>query len=126
MYIYRNLYINSLSNYIMIVIDIEMSGIEPSRHSILSIGAVDFTNPKNQFYMECRMRKGAVANPEALAVNGFTHKEAKDKSKPSLKAVLLAYIKWSRKVKDRTIAGHNVQFDIKFLKHSLAFYNIKY
>lgn len=110
----------------MIVIDIEMSGIEPSRHSILSIGAVDFTNPRNQFYIECRMRKGAVADPRALAVNGFTKKQIMDRSKPDLRTALLEFIKWSRKIKDRTIAGHNVQFDIKFLKYSFAFYDMNY
>jgi DNA polymerase III epsilon subunit-like protein len=31
----------------MIVIDLEMSGIYPEKHSILSIGAVDFSSPKN-------------------------------------------------------------------------------
>lgn len=110
----------------MIVIDVETSGTDPEKHSILSIGAVDFSNPSNQFYMECRMRERAVADPKSLAVNGFTSKNIKDGSKPNLKALLLKYIDWAEKSNDRTIAGHNVQFDIRFLKHSLAFYNISY
>jgi DNA polymerase III epsilon subunit-like protein len=110
----------------MIVIDLETSGVDPSRHSILSIGAVDFSNPKNQFYMECRIRENAEIDLEALAANGFTMKSIKDKSKSSLRDVLLKFCKWAGKIEDRTIAGHNVQFDIRFLKHSLRLYGIDY
>jgi DNA polymerase III epsilon subunit-like protein len=110
----------------MIVMDLEMSGLEPARHSILSIGALDFSNPSNQFYMECRMRPHAEADPEALKVNGFTIEQIKDKNKPSLKEVLSKFCDWMDAVDDRTIAGHNVQFDIRFLKYSFAFYDTDY
>ena len=56
----------------MIVVDVETSGLDDEKNSLLSIGAVDFYNPKNQFYGECRVREGAEVNPEALEVNGFT------------------------------------------------------
>ena len=39
----------------MIVIDIEASGTEWAKHSILSIGALDFEHPENRFYEECRI-----------------------------------------------------------------------
>lgn len=110
----------------MIVIDLEMSGIDPERHSILSIGAVDFSNPGNQFYMECRLRSNATYMREALAVNGFKPRHIRDKSKPSLKSMLLEFIKWSEAIEEKTIGGHNVQFDIMFLKHSFRLYHIKY
>ena len=110
----------------MIVIDLEMSGIYPEKHSILSVGAVDFTNPKNQFYMECQLRENASYMKEALAVNGFKPKQIKDKSKPTLKKMLLEFIKWMDNIEDKTIAGHNVQFDMMFLKHSFRLYHMKY
>lgn len=110
----------------MIVIDLEMSGINPSKHSILSIGAVDFSNSANQFYIECRLREDAKYMRDALAVNGFTPKQIKDKNKPMLKAALLAFIEWMDSINERTIGGHNVQFDIMFLKHSFRLYNIDY
>ena len=34
----------------MIVVDMESSGVEPHKYSLLSVGAVDFTNPDNTFY----------------------------------------------------------------------------
>lgn len=114
------------NGFLMIVIDLEMSGLDPVKNSILSIGAVEFSNPKNQFYMECRMRDGAEADPEALEVNGFTKKQITDKSKPSLEEVLKKFCAWMDEVDDRTIGGHNVQFDIRFLKHSFYIYEMDY
>lgn len=39
----------------MLIIDIEASGTNAHKHSILSIGAVDLQNPTNRFYGECKM-----------------------------------------------------------------------
>lgn len=110
----------------MIVIDLEMSGLDPVKNSILSIGAVDFSKPKNQFYIECRLREGAEADPEALKVNGFTKKQITDKGKISLEDALKKFCEWMDAVNDRTIGGHNVQFDMRFLKHSFYIYEMDY
>jgi DNA polymerase III epsilon subunit-like protein len=110
----------------MIVMDLEMSGLDPMKNAILSIGAVDFSKPKNQFYMECRLPKDAEVDEEALKVNGFTMKSIKDKNKESVEEVLKKFCKWMDQVDDRTIAGHNVQFDMRFLKHAFYVYNMDY
>src|ERR1700733_277985 len=110
----------------MIVLDMEMSGIDIMKNSILSIGAVDFSKPKRQFYMECKIRKGAKANPEAMKVNGFTLKQIRDKKKPDEETMIRDFCKWMDISKDRTIAGHNVQFDMKFLKHAFYLYDMDY
>lgn len=39
----------------MIILDVEASGTHYGKHSIVSIGAVDFDNPENRFYEECRI-----------------------------------------------------------------------
>jgi len=39
----------------MLILDTECSGLRPDLHSILSIGALDFRNPSNRFYGECRV-----------------------------------------------------------------------
>jgi DNA polymerase III epsilon subunit-like protein len=56
----------------MIVLDIEASGVEAHKHSIVSLGALDLANPKNRLYLECRIWDGAHVMDGALAVNGFT------------------------------------------------------
>ena len=43
----------------MIVVDVETSGMDAYKHSLLSIGAVDFENPVERFYEECRIWDGA-------------------------------------------------------------------
>ena len=85
----------------MIVVDIETSGVDYTKNSILSIGAVDFSNPKNQFYEECRLRKGTAYDPESLEVNGFTAKEITNGKKESLRELVVNFLDWTEKYKGR-------------------------
>ena len=39
----------------MIVIDVEASGTNYEKHSMVSLGALDFDKPDQRFYMECRI-----------------------------------------------------------------------
>lgn len=103
-----------LSN--MIVVDVEASGTEYHVHSIVSIGALDFENPANQFYEECRVWDGAHIMDEALEVNGFTRGEVTDPNKKTEAEVTRAFLAWAHDLSDRTLAGQNVSFDRDFLK----------
>ena len=49
----------------MIIIDVEASGTEHDKHSIVSLGAIDFDNPENRFYRECKVWTGAHIMDEA-------------------------------------------------------------
>ena len=100
----------------MIIIDIEASGTEYEKHSIVSIGALDFDNPTNRFYEECRIWEGAHIMDDALAVNGFTEAEITDPSKKSEGEIVREFFEWSQHMGDRTLAGQNVSFDRDFLK----------
>lgn len=100
----------------MIVIDIEASGTEYAKHSIVSIGALDFDNPENRFYRECRIWDGAHIMEEALEVCGFTEEEVTDTRKETEGEVTRAFLEWSEHMGDRTLAGQNVSFDRDFLK----------
>ncbi len=100
----------------MIVIDIEATGTEAGIHSIVSLGAVDFSDPINRFYEECCMWEGAHVMDEALEVNGFTREEVTDATKPSEGEIVRKFFEWSQHMADRTLAGQNVSFDRDFLK----------
>ncbi len=102
----------------MIVLDVEASGTESFKHSIVSLGALDLKNPENRFYMECRIWDGAHVMPDALRVNGFTMEQITDASKPSEADLTHAFLQWSESVEERTLAGQNVSFDRDFLKHA--------
>lgn len=104
----------------MIVLDVECSGTEPTKHSIVSIGALDIANPTNRFYMECRVWDGAHIMDGALAVNGFTKEQIMDPKKPSEADLTHAFRTWSESVEERTFAGQNVSFDRDFLKEAAS------
>ncbi len=100
----------------MIIIDIEASGTEYDTHSIVSIGALDFDNPENRFYEECRIWEGAHFMEEALEVNGFTEAEITDPKKKTEGEITRMFYEWSEHMADRTLAGQNVSFDRDYLK----------
>ena len=78
----------------MIVVDVETTGVDSKKNSIVSIGAIDFSNPQNQFYQECRVWEGAEIAQQALYINGFTKEQITDKNKPTLKEAIESFIKW--------------------------------
>src|SRR3989338_8105199 len=98
----------------MIIVDVETTGLDPQENSILSIGAVDFSNPKNQFYGECGVIEGREINPTALKINGFKEKDIRAKEK-SAKELFQELIQWSKSIKDKTLGGYYTHFDQSFL-----------
>jgi len=100
----------------MLIVDTECSGLVPERHSLLSIGALDFRNPDNRFYGECRVWEGAEIMDEALAVNGFTHAQATDQDKQSEAELITAFLAWSQDLPERTLTGQNVPYDRSMLR----------
>jgi DNA polymerase III epsilon subunit-like protein len=100
----------------MIILDIEASGLDSERASILSVGALDLANPTNQFYDECCVWDGAHINDDALVVNGFTKEEATDPNKKTEAELVRAFMAWSEEIGNRTLAGQNPSFDRDFLR----------
>lgn len=100
----------------MIVVDIEASGTDYHKHSIVSVGALDIANPTNRLYEECRVWDGAHIEDEAMKVNGFTRAEITDPGKQSEADLVHRFLMWSEGVGERTFAGQNVSFDRDFLK----------
>lgn len=108
----------------MIVVDVETTGTDAKRHSIVSIGAVDFQVPDRTFYRECRIFDGASVEAEALAVNGFSLEQVTDPTKPTLEQITGEFIAWCKNVEERTLAGHNTSFDRDFLQSSADRFNL--
>ena len=95
----------------MLIIDTECSGLRPDLHSVLSIGALDFRNPDNRFYGECRVWDGAEIMDEALEVNGFTLEQATDQTKQSEAELVAAFLEWSQFLPERTLVAQNISLD---------------
>jgi DNA polymerase III epsilon subunit-like protein len=99
----------------MIVIDIEATGTNAQKHSIVSLGAIDLAHPTRQLYLECRRFLGAHIMDGALAVNGFTEVDIDDETKMSEAELFSTFMEWSYQCTDRTLLGQNVSFDRSFL-----------
>ncbi len=110
----------------MIIVDIETTGLDPKKNSIVSIGAMEFENPKNTFYGECRMDEGAEVSNIALKINGFTRRQIKDPKKPSSEELLNSLIGWMKPIKDKTLGGENIWFDIEFFEENFRELGMKW
>ena len=100
----------------MLILDIEASGTNYEKHSIVSIGAVDFDDPERRFYGECKIWSGAHIMDGALEVNGFTEAEITDPEKKSEAELVTEFLEWTQHLGDRTLTGQNVSFDRDMLK----------
>lgn len=108
----------------MLIVDVEATGVDAKLCSLLSVGAIDFDNPKNEFYMECRAFAGAHVEKEALQIAGFTVEEIHDLKKPTDGKVALAFLEWMKTCAEWTLAGQNPSFDRDFLQEAAHRYRI--
>ncbi len=106
--------------HFMIVVDVEASGTDYHKHSIVSIGAIDLLHPERQFYDECRIWDGAHIMDDALVVNGFTKEEIQNPNRKSEGEAVSAFIAWGEDAENQTLVGQNVSFDRDFLKAAAA------
>ncbi|MBI2474587.1 MAG: 3'-5' exoribonuclease [Candidatus Taylorbacteria bacterium] len=110
----------------MIVVDVEASGVNPNVSSLLSVGAVDFSNPGNRFYEECRIFDGAHIEDEALIVSGFSRTAITDTSKKTDGEVITDFLAWLQKCPEWTLAGQNISFDRDYLMYTAHRYHINW
>lgn len=110
----------------MIVVDVEATGVDARLCSLLSVGAVEFENPANTFYMECRAFNGAHVEKEALVISGFTETQIRDEKKKTDREVVLAFLEWMKTCEEWTLAGQNPSFDRDFLEATAHRYHINW
>ncbi len=110
----------------MIIVDVETTGVDPKKHSLISIGAVDFDNPKNRFYTECKIFADAHIDPKALEINGMSEKEISDPTKITDKEAVEAFLAWTETTPEDTIAGQNPSFDRDFLMATANRYHLNW
>ncbi|MBU6310415.1 3'-5' exoribonuclease [Patescibacteria group bacterium] len=100
----------------MIALDVETTGTDFEKHSILSIGAVSLFSPTEQFYGECRAFPGAHIEDRALEVNGFSRESVLDESRQSEAELVRAFLAWTHDQRDLTTVGQNPSFDVRFIE----------
>lgn len=124
----------------MIVVDLEFSGVNPNKNGIIAIGAIDFLNPENQFYEECRLdEEDKIDMPEeemtvfeklklksVKEITGLSEKKMRDPKKPFQKETLKKFFKWAVKCKVKTLAGQSIMWDYFFLLEKSRKYKIEF
>jgi len=117
----------------LLFIDTETGGLDPARYSILSVGLVVLSDNEIADTLEIKIREPEInACDEALQVNNIVIDSHIREAIPPLEAVnqVLAFI---RKCQDLysdkgkiIICGHNVLFDIAFIKRLFGYTSYKY
>jgi len=110
----------------MIVVDIETTGTDAHKHSIVSIGAVNLDKPSEQFYEECRVWDGAHIDSAALDVNGYSEDGVKDPTKQEEGDVVRGFFAWLEGRENQLLAGQNPMFDLGFLQAAAARHHIDF
>ncbi len=109
----------------MIIVDLEMSGLNSIKNGIFEIGAVDTEDSKNQFFEECRIDGGDLSDKGALRATGKTDEELRAPNKQSEKELLENFFSWVRKTNNMTIVCQNFD-DVIFLKIKADKYELEY
>ena len=107
----------------MIIVDLELTGLDPEKHAIIDIAAIEFENPRNRFDCQCNLRDGAEIDDVSLGFNEYT-KESISLSNISLEEAMISFLKWNSTISNRTISGMSNDTDILFLKKSFSLYNL--
>lgn len=103
----------------LVVVDVETTGVDPKTTSIVSIGAVILEDQTQRFYGECKPFEGAVINQEALNVNGETTETLYKSDRMTDIQLIQDFIQWWNEIKQpKIVAGHNTAFDIGFLNET--------
>ena len=104
----------------LVLIDFETTGLDPQKHEIIEIGAL-LCDPKTLdicWEYESKLKPVMIdqAQPEALAVNGYTPELWKD-----AQAFIPGFTDFLAKL-DHTMffTGQNVWFDVGFYQHALT------
>jgi len=98
-----------------IVIDTETTGLDPNKHEMLSLGAIVMIDGVITETMDIKIRADiSKADSKALEVNGYSERRWKY-AVSSFRGFCLIRDFFYRH-QDGVLVGHNVQFDIKFLR----------
>ena len=119
---------NNIANERFVFIDTETGGVIPTKHSLLSVGLVIWEKSlgiidKKEIFIKS---KRYVVTEKAKSLNKF-NREAHNKVAIEPTEAISEILNFTRKYFDENtaipIVGHNVQFDVNFLKQLFLMYD---
>ena len=115
----------------MIVVDLEMTGMDYERCGIVEIGAID-TDSLEEFYGEARLAENNQIINEGNCdytvqdVLGKTEAELREKTKQSEKQLLEKFFNWCKNAKVKNFICQHPHSDIAFLEQKARIHKIKF
>jgi DNA polymerase-3 subunit epsilon len=104
----------------LLFVDTETGGLNPEKYSLLSLGMVVWENMEIVDSRELLINDGKLSvTEEALSINKIDiekHKKLAISSSQAIEEIFLFISKYFPNQRKITLAGHNVQFDVNFLK----------
>jgi len=97
----------------LVVVDVETTGIDAKKYSLVSIGAVKISDPSDTFYGECDIWPGAAIDTAALKVNGMSIEEITAGKRKSEAELVKEFYEWLPK--NPIMIAHNASFDRDFI-----------
>ena len=114
----------------ILFIDVETGGIDPDQHSLLSVGLVIWESFKIKNKQEFLIKhKNYHYTEEALSINNINIETHDSIATPADAAAtnIIHFVTQEFPGKEKvTLAGHNVQFDVNFLKKFLLDHKIPF
>jgi DNA polymerase-3 subunit epsilon/ATP-dependent DNA helicase DinG len=95
----------------LVALDIETTGLDPQKDKIIEIGAVRFSGSEIQKEFNSLINPGKPIPPFISQLTGIT--DAMVRGAPPVEEVIDQLVDF---VKDAPVVGHNVKFDLSFLK----------
>ena len=114
----------------LLFVDTETGGLDPSSYSLLSIAFVVWADCKIEDYFQVFLDDGNLrVNEAAIAINKFDLNEHKKRAvdpKTCMSAMNVFFDRHFEKTESITLVGHNVNFDINFLKSFYGSVQLKF
>lgn len=101
------------SPYSYVVLDVETTGLVPGRNKIIQISAIRFSGHKAESIFNTYVNPSCKIPPESTRIHGITDEMVKDS--PKFHQILNSLEKF---IGNNALVGHNLIFDIKFLRKS--------
>lgn len=99
-----------------VVIDTETTGLDYYKHEVIAFGGIVMIDGVITERFEVYCHPEAKADPKALEVNGYSSKSRLWRNAVSREAAIVTITYFLRSHLDGILVGHNVNFDIQFLK----------
>lgn len=100
----------------IVALDIETTGLDPEKDAIIEIGAVRFNDRRVEGEWSTLIHPGRTIPPFIVQLTGITDQMVL--RAPPIQAVLADLVNF---VGDSPILGHNVRFDLSFLRRNKIF-----